>query len=77
MKKKKNDIYYTSDDSPTTFRKKTFKNKYENNVLTSKLKFEKYYYCVECQKLINLYDVSTNFRNIKNDIMWVSCSENH
>ena len=73
----KNNIYFSSYDSPVTFRKRTLKNKYEKKVLTSKIKFFKYDNCIECQRLINLYDLTLNFKNIKNDIMWVSCEKNH
>ena len=68
----KNKIY-----QPTSFRKRTFKNKYETKVLTSQIRFSKYDQCIECQKLINLYNICTNFSNIKNDIMWVTCEKHH
>ena len=74
----KNKILFRNKISqPTSFRKRTFKNQYERNVLTSQIQFYKYDHCIECQQLINLYNICTNFPNIKNDIMWVTCEKKH
>ena len=75
--KNKNELFFNSYDPPLSFRKRTFKNKCEQNVLTSQVQFYKFDQCIECQNLINLYDLCINFTNIKNDVMWVSCDNGH
>ena len=70
-------LFHLEKKDDFTFRKRTFKNKYEKNVLTSQIQFYKFDLCIECQSLINLYDICTNFSNTKNDIMWISCDNNH
>ena len=75
--KNKDELFFNSYDPPLSFRKRTFKNKCEQNVLTSQVQFYKFDQCIECQNLINLYDLCINFTNIKNDVMWVSCDNGH
>ena len=75
--KNKDELFFNSYDSPLSFRKRTFKNECEKNVLTSQVQFYKFDQCIECQNLINLYDLCINFTNIKNDVMWVSCDNGH
>ena len=75
--KNKDELFFNSYDPPLSFRKRTFKNECEKNVLTSQVQFYKFDQCIECQNLINLYDLCINFTNIKNDVMWVSCDNGH
>ncbi len=75
--KNKDELFFHSYDPPLSFRKRTIKNKCEKKVLTSQVQFYKFDQCIECQNLINLYDLCINFTNIKNDVMWVSCDNGH
>ena len=53
---------------------RTLLNNYDKSLISSKLKFENKYTCINCQKPINLYVLCQKFDNIKNDILWVPCS---
>ncbi len=75
--KNKDELFFHSYDPPLSFRKRTIKNKCEKKVLTSQVQFYKFDQCIECQNLINLYDLCINYTNIKNDVMWVSCDNGH
>ena len=55
------------------FNERTLQNNYDKSLISSKLKFENTFDCVNCQKHINLYVICQNFENIKNDILWVKC----
>ncbi len=77
IKNKNELLFHLNENEHLTFRKRTFKNKCEKNVLTSQIQFYKFDLCIECQNLINLYDICTNFSNAKNDVMWISCDNNH
>ena len=52
---------------------RTLQNNYDKSLISSKLKFENVFNCINCQQPINLYVVCQNFENIKNDILWVKC----
>ena len=53
---------------------RTLLNNYDKSLISSKLKFENSFTCINCQKPINLYVLCQKFDNIKNDILWVPCS---
>ena len=53
---------------------RTLLNNSDKSLISSKLKFENQFTCINCQKPINLYTLCQNFDNIKNDILWVPCS---
>ena len=53
---------------------RTLLNNYDKSLISSKLKFENRYTCIQCQKPINLYTLCRKFGKIKNDILWVPCS---
>ena len=53
---------------------RTLLNNYDKSLISSKLKFENSFTCINCQKAINLYVLCQKFDNIKNDILWVPCS---
>jgi len=53
---------------------RTLLNNYDKSLISSKLKFENSFTCINCQKPINLYVLCQKFDNIKNDILWVLCS---
>ena len=55
-------------------KERTFLNNYDKSLISSKLKFENNFNCINCQKPINLYTLCQKFDNIKNDILWVPCS---
>ena len=53
---------------------RTLLNNYDKSLISSKLKFENKFTCIQCQKPINLYVLCQKFDNIKNDILWVPCT---
>ena len=53
---------------------RTLLNNSDKSLISSKLKFENQFTCINRQKPINLYTLCQNFDNIKNDILWVPCS---
>ena len=57
-------------------RDRTFLSISDNLPLETKPKFYYDYCClnIECNKKINLYNVSKNFEGVKNDILWVKCN---
>lgn len=57
------------------FRKRTFKNKFEPNVVGDEVKFYCGPKCVECNEQINLVELCKNFDNMKKDICWAECSK--
>ena len=57
------------------FRKRTFKSKYDSNILGEEVYFYHVDTCVECQKEINLESLSKNFKNMSRDIIWAKCPE--
>ena len=55
------------------FRKRTFKNKYDSNILGEDVFFYHIDTCVECQEEINLELLSKNFKKMSRDIIWAKC----
>ncbi len=55
------------------FRKRTFKNKYDLNLLTDNVYFYTWDLCIECQTNINLEKLSRDFQNMRRDILWAAC----
>ena len=55
------------------FRKRTFRNKYDSNILGEDVFFYYIDTCVECQEEINLEKLSKNFKRMSRDIIWAKC----
>jgi hypothetical protein len=60
-------------DDILNFRKRTFKNEYENEVVGNKVVFNFKNQCYECKKKINLIEISKNFKDMKKDDLWAMC----
>ena len=59
----------------TKFKERTLLSKSDkNSLINSKLSFDCYFSCVDCQEKINLYKFCQTFEGIKNDILWVPCA---
>ena len=65
-----------NDSNKVNNRERTFLSLSDNLPLETKPKFYYDYCClnIDCNKNINLYNVSKNFNGVKNDILWVKCS---
>lgn len=55
------------------FRKRTFKNKYNSNVLNEEVTFYAFDTCINCQRDINLEVLSQNYKEMIRDILWAKC----
>jgi DNA-directed RNA polymerase subunit RPC12/RpoP len=56
-----------------SFKERTLKNKTDENILSEDVIFYAYDKCIDCQKLINLYDVSKDFENMQKEEKWIKC----
>jgi hypothetical protein len=56
------------------FRKRTLKNKLENNVIGDKIIFSNNQPCFECGKIMNLKEICKNYKNMKKDYLWAKCT---
>ena len=54
-------------------RKRTFKNKYNSNVLNEEVTFYAFDTCINCQREINLETLSQNYKEMIRDILWAKC----
>ena len=64
----------------SNFKERTFLSKSDKLLVSSKLKFDVIFPCVEeedCQEKINLFKVCQNYEKIHNDIEWVPCAKGH
>jgi hypothetical protein len=55
------------------FRKRTFKNKNDVNILGDSVVFYTWDNCIECQTNINLEKLSRDFQKMRQDILWANC----
>lgn len=55
------------------FRKRTFKNKYDTNILSDNVVFYTWDNCIECQTNLNLEKLSRDFQKMRQDILWANC----
>ena len=55
------------------FKERTFLSKSDKLLISSKLKFDIFFPCVNCGEKINLYNICQNYDNAKNDILWAPC----
>ena len=56
-------------------RERTFLSINDDFPLDTKPKFYYEFYCIQCNKKINLLTLCKNFNGIKNDILWVPCKK--
>ena len=56
-----------------SFKERTLKNKSDENILSEDVIFNAYDKCIDCQKLINLYEVSKDFENMQKEEKWIKC----
>ena len=68
-----NDKIQKSSVDKSKFKKRTFKSKYNSNVLGEDVIFYAFDTCINCQKDINLETLSKNFKEMKKDIIWAKC----
>ena len=57
------------------FSRRTFRNRYNENILSEDVCFYAFDNCIECQKFINLEIVSKNYQAMTRDLIWTSCPE--
>jgi len=57
----------------SNFKERTFLSKSDKLLISSKLKFDIIFPCVECSQKINLFTICQNYENVSNDIEWVPC----
>ena len=55
------------------FSRRTFKSKYNPNILTENIKFYAFDSCIVCQKDINLELISKNLKEMNKDLIWTKC----
>ena len=57
----------------SSFKERTFLNKSDKLLISSKLKFDVMFPCVSCGEKINLFTLCQNYENVRNDTEWVPC----
>jgi len=55
------------------FRKRVFRPKYFTNILSEDITFYSFDTCIICQNLINLEDISKDFKSMTREIEWTKC----
>ncbi len=56
------------------FRKRTFKNKFDLQILSDEVKFQASDSCMECCNELDLDKLSRDFDEMRRDILWVTCN---
>ena len=68
LEKEKHILYNKKD-----FRKRVFRPKYCNNILSEDITFFAFDSCIICQKSINLEEVCKNYKGMTRELEWVKC----
>ena len=55
------------------FQKRTFRTKNDLNILGDCFSFNYIQKCAECNKLIDIENISKNFKKMRKDIFWAKC----
>ena len=55
------------------FRKRVFRPKYFTNILSEDITFYSFDTCIICQNVINLEDISKDFKSMTREIEWTKC----
>jgi hypothetical protein len=57
----------------SNFPRRTFKSEYETNILFDDISFDYIQECPECNKLIDIENLSTDYKKMKKEILWTTC----
>ena len=57
------------------FSRRTFKSKYNPNILTENIKFFAFDSCIFCQKDVNLELLSKNLKEMNREVIWTKCPQ--
>ena len=55
------------------FPKRTFKSEDETNILFDDISFDYMQECPECNKIIDIENISTDYKKMKKEILWTKC----